>query len=103
MKLGSVSCSEILPLLSKYANKCTELCWFMVICDPPLVFSEDKAGTEFNSSIYRPYSRSQKDIKTPVIEMTVWPALYLHLGGALLSKGVAQPINDKDFLSQKLS
>ena len=82
--------------LKRYAGKCVELCWFMVICDPPLALSEQKVGDKFNSDIFRPYTRSQKDLKEPVIEMVVWPALYLHVGGALLSKGVAQPINAKE-------
>ena len=68
----------------------------MVISDPPLVFSDEKEGHEFATDIFRPYTRSQKDMVKPVIEMVVWPALYLHFEGALLAKGVAQPISEKD-------
>lgn len=73
----------------------------MVICDPPLALSENKNGEKFKSEVFRPYTRSQKDIKSPVIEMTVWPALYLHEGGPLLSKGVAQPTSEEEFKKLK--
>ena len=68
----------------------------MVISDPPLVFSEERGGHEFATDIFRPYTRSQKDMEKPLIEMVVWPALYLHFEGPLLAKGVAQPFSGKD-------
>ena len=86
--------TERLPTkLIHYARKCCELCWFMVISDPPLVFSDEKEGHEFATDIFRPYTRSQKDMVKPVIEMVVWPALYLHFEGELLAKGVADPMD----------
>ena len=95
-KQGLGETERLSAKLIKYASKCCELCWFMVISDPPLVFSEERDGNDFVSDIFRPYTRSQKDMEKPVIEMVVWPALYLHFEGALLSKGVAQPISRKD-------
>ena len=100
-KQGLGETERLSTKLIKYASKCCELCWFMVISDPPLVFSEERDGNDFVSDIFRPYTRSQKDMEKPVIEMVVWPALYLHFEGALLSKGVAQPISGKDHIPQK--
>ncbi|XP_053407177.1 uncharacterized protein LOC128559466 [Mercenaria mercenaria] len=82
---------EITDSLRKYAMKCAEICWYMVVCDPPMALSEDIKGMKFNTDIYKPYTRSIRDVKTPVVELHVWPALHLHDGGPLVAKGVAQP------------
>ncbi|XP_060575841.1 uncharacterized protein LOC132733254 [Ruditapes philippinarum] len=74
-----------------YAAKCVELCWLMAVCDPPMALSEDKIGNPYDFNIYKPYTRSMKDLKNPVLKLAIWPALRLHLGGSLVAKGVAQP------------
>lgn len=79
------------PTLNKYASKCAELCWFMIVCDPPMTLSEDKEGEVFDTKVYKPYTKTVTDLKQPVVKMHVWPALHLHLSGPLVSKGVAQP------------
>lgn len=77
--------------LKKYASKCAELCWLMVICDPPMSLSEGKEKESFRLEMFRPYTRSLKHIQNPVVELHVWPALHLHAGGPVVSTGVAQP------------
>ncbi|KAL3879284.1 hypothetical protein ACJMK2_031586 [Sinanodonta woodiana] len=73
----------------KYIDACVELCWLMVIHDPPVVIetpaSKDSA---FDTNTYRAYTTTGSKI-----DFVVWPALRLHQGGALLTKGVAQGKN----------
>ncbi|KAL3879315.1 hypothetical protein ACJMK2_031616 [Sinanodonta woodiana] len=73
----------------KYIDACVELCWLMVIQDPPVVIetpaSKDSA---FDTNTYRAYTTTGSKI-----DFVVWPALRLHQGGALLTKGVAQGKN----------
>lgn len=39
----------------------------------------------FNSSLFKAYTKNGK-----YLDFVVWPALYLHKNGPMLSKGVAQ-------------
>lgn len=73
----------------------------MVVCDPPMCLSEDKEDQPFDTNLYRPYTKSVKDIKDPVVDLHVWPALKLHYDGPLVAKGVAQPGENKKKSSQK--
>ena len=67
-----------------YINTCVELCWYMVVQDPPVVMRRDRPSM-FDTRLYREYtSRGQ------YVDFVVWPTLYLHEGGAVLAKGVAQ-------------
>lgn len=86
-----LSKEDIHTKLTKYAYRCAEICWFMMVCDPPMCLSKIKEGQPFVTEVYRPYTRSGKDFKEPVVEFHLWPALHLHLGGPLVAKGVAQP------------
>lgn len=75
----------------KYAKRCIELSWAMCEHSPPVYMlfeKEIKDDTPFKSDVYKPYTRLGKDL-----EYVVWPPLYLHQGGPMLSKGVAQGIN----------
>ncbi|XP_061184927.1 girdin-like [Saccostrea echinata] len=70
-----------------YARQCASLCWRMSIRDPPIfVRFEFRRGTEFNTDILRRYTKTGG-----YVDFIVWPALYLHESGPVLSKGVAQP------------
>ncbi|XP_052277633.1 uncharacterized protein LOC127876414 isoform X3 [Dreissena polymorpha] len=70
-----------------YVKACASICWQMRIHQPPVCidFVEVDDQTPFNTASYKHYTKSG-----PRIEYVVWPALYLHEGGPLLSKGVAQ-------------
>ncbi|XP_060562949.1 uncharacterized protein LOC132722457 [Ruditapes philippinarum] len=75
--------------IEEFTFECLELCWFMMVNDPPVAFAPLLAkGTHFNSDLYKPYTSSGTHV-----EYVVWPALLLHEGGPILAKGVAQGIN----------
>ncbi|KAH3863924.1 myosin-9-like isoform X1 [Dreissena polymorpha] len=62
------------------------LCWLMSIQDPPVVFDRLlQHGETFNMELYRAYTKGG-----PLVDFQVWPTLFLHEGGAVLYKGVAQ-------------
>ncbi|KAL4230974.1 hypothetical protein ACF0H5_011347 [Mactra antiquata] len=88
--------NESLPAIHKkvvqeYIKKCTNICWLMVVQDPPLFFDLDVTEyEEFDKSRYREYTKSGTKI-----EFLVWPAMYLKKG-TLLVKGIAQGYGAKD-------
>ncbi|XP_052798129.1 uncharacterized protein LOC128230134 [Mya arenaria] len=79
-----------------FVEECFNICWLMSIHDPPVVLDEDfQSGGRFDSEIYKAYTKSG-----PTNDFLVWPAMFLHKGGPVLCKGVAQargkiqPIHD---------
>jgi hypothetical protein len=72
---------------SEFGQKCVAICWFMVVQDPEMYIDGDlHPGIQLDRDVYREYTRSGKRVA-----FSVWPALYLHKDGPLLTKGVAQP------------
>ncbi|XP_065930926.1 GRIP and coiled-coil domain-containing protein 2 isoform X2 [Magallana gigas] len=75
------------PKTTHFAERCVELCWFMHITQPPIHLSacipEKK---KMNNDIFKAYMKSGT-----VIDYIVWPVMYLHENGPLLTKGIAQP------------
>ncbi|KAL3878451.1 hypothetical protein ACJMK2_030801 [Sinanodonta woodiana] len=72
--------------VKRYIDKCTDVCWYMSVQDPQLVIDGSKSPDDkFDSIKHREYTK-----KGPYEDFVVWPALYLHKGGPMLSKGVAQ-------------
>ncbi|KAK3099306.1 hypothetical protein FSP39_002391 [Pinctada imbricata] len=72
--------------LKTYAKQCAGLCWFMMVQDPPLFMDTTlPKKNKFDTDKFRAYTKTGKHIA-----YLVWPALYLHAEGPLLSKGVAQ-------------
>ncbi|XP_048731261.2 uncharacterized protein LOC125648318 [Ostrea edulis] len=70
----------------RYLDKCTELCWFMNIRHPPLVFEwQIPQGSLIDTTRFTFYTRSGR-----YVDYVVWPALLLTESGAVLSKGVVQ-------------
>ncbi|XP_060582833.1 uveal autoantigen with coiled-coil domains and ankyrin repeats-like [Ruditapes philippinarum] len=77
--------------VGKFTAECVEICWFMVIQDPPVVFAPLLSrGENFNNDYYKPYT-----ISGPKVDYAVWPPLLLHEGGPILAKGVAQGCGKK--------
>ncbi|XP_060582837.1 myosin heavy chain, muscle-like [Ruditapes philippinarum] len=75
--------------IKDFTFECLEMCWLMLVNDPPVAFAPLLAkGTHFNSDLYKPYTTNGSHV-----EYVVWPALLLHKGGPILAKGVAQGIN----------
>uniref|UniRef100_A0A194AN19 Mitochondria-eating protein C-terminal domain-containing protein n=1 Tax=Pinctada fucata TaxID=50426 RepID=A0A194AN19_PINFU len=78
------SCIKFCP---KYTRKCLELCWYMSIQDPPIFMDfSAKSGANYDATNWREYTK-----KGTEVDFMVWPALFLHKDGPLLSKGVLQP------------
>lgn len=73
--------------LKEYKDQCLDLCWLMVIQDPPVFLQCEacKEGDKFDKNTYREYTQGGDKVA-----FAVWPALFLEKGGALLSKGVVQ-------------
>ena len=72
---------------SEFGQKCVAICWFMVVQDPEMYIDGDlQPGVQLDKEVDKEYTRSGKRVA-----FSVWPALYLHKDGPLLTKGVAQP------------
>lgn len=69
-----------------YVDKCTELIWFMVVQDPPMVIEIPEPGKKFNANAFKPYKTKGK-----LVKLAVWPAVKLFENGGLISKGYALP------------
>ncbi|CAG2209778.1 unnamed protein product [Mytilus edulis] len=69
----------------QYIENCVKICYFAAVQNPPMVI-DFEPGQIFDKQSYREYTRSGT-----VVEYLVWPVLYLHKGGPILSKGVVQP------------
>ena len=90
------------PELQAYLAACMKLCLLMSASDPPVVLycptreaCDSKTGSQqiqkkpdkllLDKERFKQYTQSGK-----YVEFVVWPAMYLHVGGPILSKGVAQ-------------
>ncbi|WAR03303.1 hypothetical protein MAR_009861 [Mya arenaria] len=72
--------------VKEFLEECFYVCWLMSIQDPPVVLDEDfQSGGRFDSEVYKAYTKSG-----PTNDFLVWPAMFLHKGGPVLCKGVAQ-------------
>lgn len=73
---------------SEYAKKCVELCSFMAVHDPSLVFGRlPEKDDPLDTQLYRGYKTSG-----PWVDFAVWPVLYLYENGPMLCKGVVESI-----------
>ena len=69
-----------------YYEKCADVCWPMVLHDPPVRMEYPiKAGIKIDGNKFRLYGGNGD-----VLEYLVWPPLLVE-GGGLLAKGVAKP------------
>ncbi|CAC5382386.1 unnamed protein product [Mytilus coruscus] len=68
-----------------YVENCVKICYFAAVQNPPMVIDFEPVQI-FDKQSYREYTRSGT-----IVEYVVWPVLYLHKGGPILSKGVVQP------------
>lgn len=73
-------------MLEVYVRRCTELCWLMVVQDPPMAIVIDvPQDLSYNKAYYKQYTKSGQ-----LVNYVVWPAILNQDGGALMGKGVAQ-------------
>ncbi|KAK3582924.1 hypothetical protein CHS0354_009731 [Potamilus streckersoni] len=75
---------------SKYLTSCIDLCWKMGAKEKPMyldIVAEKNDGSEmiFDLDKFRAYTKSGERVA-----FVVWPALFLHEGGPILYKGIAQ-------------
>lgn len=73
--------------VGKFLMKCVQVCWLMAIQDPQVFVDTNlkESGKHFDTERYKAYTKSGS-----YIDFIVWPALYLHEGGGMLMKGIAQ-------------
>lgn len=73
--------------MQKYIDCCIEYCWMMAIQDPPMKLDFGPAQNEkFDKEVFRCYT-----ITGEKVQFMVWPAVFLHKNGPLVTKGVLQP------------
>lgn len=73
---------------TEYVKKVVKLCWLMAVQDPPVCFgNEAKAGDKLDIDTFKVYTQSGT-----YVSYTVWLPMFIHEGGPVLIKGVAQPI-----------
>jgi hypothetical protein len=70
--------------LQEYVTVCIEIAWLCAVQDPPLEL-DAKFTDRFDTNVFKDYT-----IRGEFVDFMVWPAMFLHKGGPLLSKGVAQ-------------
>lgn len=74
--------------LPEYVNKCIEICWLMNTHNPPLEFAEPPmCGQPYDKDSYKEFTK-QGD----TVSFVVWLPLLIEKDGAILTKGVVQPI-----------
>ena len=81
----------MIAILRPFVEECVTICWLMSIQDPPVVLGPDVKHSEpFNGELYKAYTKTG-----PRVDYLVWPAVFLHEGGSILCKGVAQGLPSK--------
>ncbi|OWF54872.1 uncharacterized protein LOC110467039 isoform X2 [Mizuhopecten yessoensis] len=71
-----------------YIRKLVELCWFLVLQDPPMHLHWDIKYADFvDRDMYDNFTLNGRRY-----DFIVWPAMLLYKDGPLLSKGIIQPI-----------
>ncbi|XP_061163722.1 uncharacterized protein LOC133172903 [Saccostrea echinata] len=71
-----------------YIQKCVQYCWFMCVQDPNMHVVVWTSGTKFDNNEMKSFTKIGQ-----YVDFTVWPALYLHKDGPLLSKAIVQGTN----------
>lgn len=78
------------PKLSLFGERCAQISWHMLVCDPPMALETYRKGDRYQSSRHIAYTRSGR-----VVEFPVWPTLLLHDKGPVVKKGVVQPVEEQ--------
>ncbi|XP_052078824.1 uncharacterized protein LOC127716616 isoform X2 [Mytilus californianus] len=71
-----------------YIENCAKICYLAAVQDPPMFF-QFKPEDVYDKQVFKEYTTMGRRVK-----FLVWPALFLHKDGPLLSKGVVQPLPD---------
>lgn len=77
--------------IAPYICKCLEICWEMVVQDPPMYLQfKLRHGSEIEGDKYECFSAPGSKA-----DYLVWPALLREENGAVLQKGAIQAIPDR--------
>ena len=80
--------SDQLPKVLGFVKRIVELCWWMQAVQPQVHLDcSIPTDGKFNQEHFKAYMKSGSKI-----DYIVWPVMFLHENGPLLSKGVAQPL-----------
>ncbi|XP_022324935.1 uncharacterized protein LOC111125432 isoform X2 [Crassostrea virginica] len=72
--------------LNLYIDACIECLWLMNVQDPPMYITCLNKGDNYEPAHFNMFL-----VKGKEVEYTVWPAVFLHEGGPLVSKGYVKP------------
>ncbi|KAK3577655.1 hypothetical protein CHS0354_018279 [Potamilus streckersoni] len=94
--------SKDYPDTSKYLASCIDFCWKMGVQEKPMhldTLAEKEDGLEriFVQDKFKAYTKSGKRVA-----YLVWPALFVHEGGAMLAKGIAQGCKEIENLNDSV-
>lgn len=82
---------NVLEACDEFINSTVTYVWMMRVQDPPVHMEWDfKHGDKFDHDRLRSYTKGGDKV-----DYVVWPILYLHKGGPMLAKGVAQGMKTK--------
>ena len=85
-KKGDKKLKQMFDETRGYYEKCVEVCWPMVLHDPPVSMEmKVQPGVRIDPNRYRLYGGNGD-----TLEYLVWPPLLVE-GGGLIAKGVAKP------------
>ncbi|OWF48929.1 girdin-like isoform X2 [Mizuhopecten yessoensis] len=78
--------------LTSFVDKCTEICWGMVMQSPRMefLFPDEGQGKRFDKDKFKEFTRSGD-----ILDFLVWPAMVIQKQGSLLVKGSVQPMARK--------
>jgi hypothetical protein len=85
--------------MKTFVNKSLELSWLMVVQDPPVFVdtNNERCDELYVNNELKAYTKSGT-----YIDFIVWPTLYLHKGGNILCKGIAQCKTDTNCSNPRL-
>ncbi|XP_063414513.1 uncharacterized protein LOC134696584 isoform X1 [Mytilus trossulus] len=90
---GELNCKTVKKyktVCQQFIEVCVKICYLSAVQDPPM-FLDFEPNDTFDKSTFKEFtvSGSRKDY-------LVWPALLIQKDGAILSKGVVQPIKESE-------
>lgn len=69
-----------------YIQVCIEQLWLMCVQDPQMSLEFADPNTPIQKDLYKFHEK-----KGTLVHLTVWPVVFLHKGGPLVSKGYVLP------------
>ena len=95
---GNKQEKSMFEMTRDYHQKCVEVCWPMVLHDPPVHMDQTvKPGVKIDGNRFRLYGG-----KGDILEYLVWPCLLVQ-GGGLIARGVAKPTKSAKGVTKKQS